>query len=84
MPRGSKPPAGPLARNAAALLRAALKNAGITQAQAGEALGESQTQVGKYLRGEQALNVDQIQALCDMVGLDFHELMREAGRRADA
>lgn len=83
MPRGTKPPAGPLAKSIAAILRAALKDAGITQARAGEALGESQTQVGKYLRGEQALNVDQIQTLCDMLGLDFHELMRRAQRRAE-
>lgn len=81
VPRGTKPPAGPLAHSIATILKAALKDAQISQERAGEVIGESQTQVSKYLRGEQALNVDQIQAWCDLLKLDFYQLMRDAEKR---
>lgn len=81
VPRGTKPPAGPLARSVAAILKDALKDADVSQERAGEAIGESQSQVSKYLRGDLALNVDQIQVLCDMLGLDFYRLMRDAEKR---
>lgn len=79
VPRGSRPPASPLARRIAHLLRDELKAAGISQGTAGAALGESQTQTGRYLRGEVTLNVDQIVALCKLVDLDPHELLRRVG-----
>lgn len=81
MPNRSNPPAGPRSRAIVAILHERMKARGISQAEAGEGIGVSQQQMSRYVRGERALNVDEIQALCDLLGLDFHELMRDAQDR---
>lgn len=59
---------GDFSKTFAAILKARLDDADITQAQLAEALGRTRTYVGKRLRGEAALSVD----IVDMAGQLLH------------
>lgn len=69
---------GPLTRHVAAKLRAAVEQRGLTQEQVGEQLGQSQSQVSKYLRGEVTLDLEEVDVICRTVGLNITELIRAA------
>jgi transcriptional regulator with XRE-family HTH domain len=69
---------GQLTRNIAAQLRSASEAAGLSQAQVGEAIGQSQSQTSKYLRGEVVLDVEELNALCDFLGLDILTVLANA------
>ena len=47
-------------------IREARKNAGITQRQAGEALGTTQQQYGKYETGQQEMTTSRFKAFCEI------------------
>jgi len=53
----------------------------ISQQTAGDHIGVSQQQMSRYLLGKTAMDVDEIQGLCDLLGLDFFQLMRDAQDR---
>jgi transcriptional regulator with XRE-family HTH domain len=69
---------GQLTRNIAAQLRRASEAAGLSQTQVGEAIGQSQSQTSKYLRGEVVLDVEELNALCDFLGLDILAVVANA------
>lgn len=55
----------------AALLRQVRVEAGLTQAQLADALGQSQSYVSKYENGEQRLDLIEIEAICMAVGIEL-------------
>jgi predicted transcriptional regulator len=55
---------------------------GVSQSHLGAAVGISQSQMSKYLRGERVLDVDQLDALCFALHLDITEVVRDAANKA--
>ncbi|HEY9266135.1 MAG TPA: helix-turn-helix transcriptional regulator [Microbacterium sp.] len=70
-----------LSRLIAEALDRAFLESGMTQEQVGEASGISQSQVSKYLRGVRVPDVDQLDALCDALGLDIAAVVATAKRQ---
>lgn len=66
------------------MLNRAARERGITQAQLGEAADVSQSQLSKILRGERQMSIDQLAAMCRVLGLGFLDVAREAERVAIA
>ena len=71
-------PGGPFSRSVAAVIRVAFEESKLTQAALGDAIGQSQSQMSKYLTGERSLNLDEFAELCSVLGLDPVEVVREA------
>ncbi|WP_148666430.1 helix-turn-helix domain-containing protein [Cryobacterium aureum] len=69
---------GPLTVAVAAILKRAFHQTSVSQEMLGVAVGISQSQLSKYLRGIRVLDVDQLDDLCFALHLDITEVMREA------
>lgn len=72
---------GSLTEQIAARLRAAVEAKGLTQAEVGVVMGQSQSQVSKYLRGEVPLDLEEFAILCRLVDLNAGALIGEAQSR---
>lgn len=59
----------------AAMLRHARLEANLTQSQLAEALGQSQSYVSKYESGEQRLDLTELEAICNAVGVTLLDLV---------
>ena len=78
MPAAAKPPVGSLTRHIAGVLRAKAARDQISQTTIAEAIGISQAQVSKYLRGTKAPNVDELEAIAAALGLSYLDVVVEA------
>ena len=74
---------GPLTVAVAAILKRSFHQTDVTQETLGAAVGVSQSQMSKYLRGERVLDIDQLDAFCFALGLNIVDVVREAVRSAD-
>ena len=63
-------------RRLAALLRQARVEANLTQGQVAERIGQTQSYVSKYESGEQRLDLIELEAVCNAVGLPLTEFVR--------
>ncbi|MBS9525906.1 helix-turn-helix transcriptional regulator [Litoribacter alkaliphilus] len=59
------------------LLREIRENAGITQKELAQELGTDQTFISKVETGERRLDVIELKSLCDALGIDFQEFIKE-------
>ena len=57
--------------NLAALLRQIRLEADLTQSQLAEKIGQTQSYVSKYESGEQRLDLIQLEAVCEAVGISL-------------
>ena len=71
-------PGGPYTRAVAPILNAAFKESKLTQTALGAVIGQGQSQMSKYLLGVHALNLDEFAAICETLGLDPADVLREA------
>lgn len=60
----------------AALLREVRVEAGLTQAAVAKRIGQTQSYVSKYEQGEQRLDLLELQAVCNAVGIQITEFVR--------
>lgn len=60
----------------AALLRKVRMEADLTQEQIAKRVGQSQSYVSKYETGEQRLDLIELEAVCNAVGLPLTEFVR--------
>lgn len=68
--------AAPMSRfHLAAVLRHIRLEANLTQSQLAEALGQSQSYVSKYETGEQRLDLTELEAICDAVGVTLLDMV---------
>ena len=58
------------------MLRAARENAGLTQEEVADRLGESQSFVSKCERGERRLDVVELRSWCSVLGVSFHGFVK--------
>jgi len=63
-------------RRLAALLRQVRSDAGLTQGQVAESIGQTQSYVSKYENGEQRLDLIELEAVCKAVGIPLTEFVR--------
>jgi len=63
-------------RRLAALLRQARVEASLTQGQVAERIGQTQSYVSKYESGEQRLDLIELEAVCNAVGIPLTEFVR--------
>jgi transcriptional regulator with XRE-family HTH domain len=71
-------PGGVLSRALARVLRAAFEESNLTQTALGEMIGVSQSQVSKYLLAKRAMNIDELDLMCTVLGLDIVAVVRTA------
>lgn len=60
-----------------ALLRRLRREAGLTQVQLGKRLGEPQSLVSDYERGERRLDLIELKQVCDALGVPLDEFVRQ-------
>jgi transcriptional regulator with XRE-family HTH domain len=63
-------------RRLAALLRQARVEANLTQGQVAERIGQTQSYISKYESGEQRLDLIELEAVCNAVGIPLTEFVR--------
>jgi len=63
-------------RRLAALLRQVRIEAGLTQTQVAELIGQTQSYVSKYEHGEQRLDLIEVEAVCKAVGISLIDFVR--------
>lgn len=68
----------PLTPRVADILSARVRELVISQKAIAEGSGISQSQVSKLLRGVRVINVDQLDALCSVLGLSIVDVVRQA------
>lgn len=59
------------------LLREARKNAAVTQEKLAERIGNTQSFVSKCERGERRLDIVEVRAFCEAIGVSFSKFARE-------
>ena len=69
-----------LSRQIAAILRAQVAKFQLTQVDVAANSGISQSQLSKVLRGTRVLDVDQLDALCQTLGLEIADVVADAYR----
>ena len=69
---------GPLSKALAAALKAAIKDQGIAQKDVAAKIGESPSQISKYLSADTTLNVEELYAICRVLGLNAPEVLAAA------
>lgn len=60
----------------ASLLRQVRVEAGLTQAAVAKSIGQTQSYVSKYEQGEQRLDLLELEAVCNAVGVPLTEFVR--------
>jgi transcriptional regulator with XRE-family HTH domain len=63
-------------RRLASLLREIRLEAGLTQAEVAQSIGQTQSYVSKYEQGEQRLDLIELEAVCKAVSLPLVEFVR--------
>lgn len=71
---------GPLTEAIASILRDAVEGRGLTQTQVAESIGQSQSQVSKYLRGETTMDAEEIDKVCRLVGISIADVITQADK----
>lgn len=67
-----------LTERIAAKLRGRAAEGGVTGVELAEATGISQSQMSKLLRGVRVFDIDQLDAVCQVLGLTIRDLVTEA------
>lgn len=78
MPRGRAHEPGPLSRAIGLILSIEVAQQGLTQGELGGMVGISESQIGKFLRVDRVLNIEQLASICRALGLDLIDVVREA------
>lgn len=74
---------GQLSKRLATMLKAIIEDRGLSQTEAGALIGQSQSQMSKYLRAERTLDVEELDALCRALGVDSVDLLAAAKRNPE-
>jgi transcriptional regulator with XRE-family HTH domain len=69
---------GPLSHALGRILTHEAAEQGLSGRQLARMVDVSQPQMAGYLRGEFVLNIEELQAICNVLGLDLVDVMREA------
>ena len=67
-----------LTRQTASILRGLIARYGVTQQQMAEAVGVSQSQLSKMIRGVRPIDLDQLAAMCEALGTSPGVVLGEA------
>ena len=78
MPSGSQPSPGKFARAVSAQIRAAMALRRISGAQLASKAERSQSYISKRLRDESAFTANDVEIICEVLGVDLLDLLRAA------
>jgi transcriptional regulator with XRE-family HTH domain len=78
MAAGTKPEPGVLSEALAGILRAQIARKRLLQSQVAEAAGMSQAQLSGVLNAKKHIDIEQLDKLCWVIGLDFWKVVEEA------
>lgn len=78
MPAGTQPPSGPLARAISAEIRAVMARHRVTTVLLAERTGISRSYIGKRLRDEASLTLNDIESICYAMREDLEGLICRA------
>lgn len=78
------PPPGRLSHQVAAVLRGRKAELQVTDQQIGDAIGVSQEQVSRFLKPTKVMMIEQTEALCEYLGLDFTATLRGERKLVEA
>jgi len=67
-----------LTRQTASILRGLIARYGVTQTQMAEAVGVSQSQLSKMIRGTRPIDLDQLTAMCEALDASPSKVLAEA------
>lgn len=81
VPSGTQPAPGPLAKAVSAQVRALMAERRITAQALAEKAKLSRSYLGKRLRDESSLTVNDIDAICEALGVDLEDFAAEVIRR---
>jgi len=80
MPSGKQPASGPFARAVSAEVRAVMARQRISRVALASKMAVSEGYLGKRLRDEAALTLNDIYAICDAIGEDLPAFIADAYR----
>lgn len=78
MPTGTQPLPSPLSQHVGRLLSEALYARGMAQGAVAEAAGLSSSQLSRVLSGKKVFTLDQLDAVCSVIGVDMIEIVAQA------
>ena len=78
MPTGTQPLPSPLSQHVGRLLSEAIAARGLAQARVAEEAGISPSQLSRALTGKKVFTLDQLDAVCDVVGVDLIDVIAAA------
>ena len=78
MAGGGKPAPGPLSRNIAAVLGECREKSGVSVRELAELIGVSRRQMARFLAAERVLDVEQLLAICEVLGCDPANVLERA------
>ena len=81
VPTGKQPEPGPLARAVSAQVRALMAEHRITAQDLAKKAGLSRSYLGKRIRDESSLTVNDIDAICEALGVDLEVFSADVVRR---
>ncbi|NJI61149.1 helix-turn-helix transcriptional regulator [Microbacterium oxydans] len=78
MPTGTQPLPSPLSQHVGLLLSEAISDRGLAQARVADEAGISPSQLSRALTGKKVFTLDQLDAVCDVIGVDLIEVIAAA------
>lgn len=80
MAAGTKPEPGALSEALAGILRAQIARKRLLQSEVAAAAGMSQAQLSGVLNAKKHIDIEQLDKLCWVIGLDFWKVVEEADK----
>lgn len=78
MPHGARPAPGPLTQEIAAILRERRARLRVPQSAVAADAHMSTSQLSAFLNGQKHIDVEQVEAICESLGLKWLEVLRQA------
>ncbi|KQQ65734.1 helix-turn-helix domain-containing protein [Microbacterium sp. Leaf320] len=78
MPTGTQPLPSPLSQHVGLLLSDAIAHRGLAQARVADETGISPSQLSRVLTGKKVFTLDQLDAVCAVIGVDLIEIISAA------
>jgi len=69
---------GPLTKEVAAIIRGRMARFNVNQTELAESVGISQSQLSKMVRGTRPIDIDQLESICDALGMGIEDAIEEA------
>lgn len=76
--RTRTPEPGPLTKEIAGIIKGRMARYNVSQSEMAAQVGVDQSQLSKMIRGLRAINLDQLEIMCHVLGVEVHDVVEEA------